>query len=403
MKVRSITCFCHPGDPDFPDHLAAFSQIVKQSRRDLEDAGWEIQSVRLATVPFNQYLNPKQAVDQVCELEQLAYEHGFEYISIGPARLTDISDYQLIPEILAKTTRIFANAFLSHHHLGISIPSIQACAQLIKQAATITSDGFTNLRFCAMSRVRPFTPFFPAAYAYGYPAFSIAVQAADAAVQIFSNSDDLNEARERLINEFDNASAQIGKVTTGTACELGIPFKGFDFSLAPVPEDWCSLGKAIEELAGASIGRMGTFTAAAILAETLERGHWQRAGYNGLMLPVLEDSTLAARSADNQLSLKDLLLFSTVCGTGLDTVPLPGDITVEAIESLLLDLAALSLRHNKPLTARLMPIPDKKAGEPTSFDFEFFANGKILDLPAKHLSHLLTKSQWIQIREHGLK
>ena len=75
------------------------------------------------------------------------------------------------------------------------------------------------------------------------------------------------------------------------------------------------------------------------------------------MLPVLEDSTLAARSETGLLSVKDLLMYSSVCGTGLDTVPLPGDITQEMIESLLLDIAALSLRLDKPLTARLMPVP----------------------------------------------
>ena len=34
--------------------------------------------------------------------------------------------------------------------------------------------------------------------------------------------------------------------------------------------------------------------------------------------------------------------------------------------ALLLDVAALALRLNKPLTARLMPIPGKKAGRNTN-------------------------------------
>jgi len=100
------------------------------------------------------------------------------------------------------------------------------------------------------------------------------------------------------------------------------------------------------------------------------------------MLPVLEDSVLAARSVEGSFSIKDLLMYSAVCGTGLDTVPLPGDITVDEIEPLLMDIAALSLRLNKPLTARLMPIPNLKSGEMTQFDFDFFKNGKILDFPA---------------------
>ena len=45
------------------------------------------------------------------------------------------------------------------------------------------------------------------------------------------------------------------------------------------------------------------------------------------MLPLLEDSVLARRAAERPMSLHELLLYSAVCGTGLDTIPLPGDIS----------------------------------------------------------------------------
>jgi uncharacterized protein (UPF0210 family) len=116
------------------------------------------------------------------------------------------------------------------------------------------------------------------------------------------------------------------------------------------------------------------------------------------MLPVLEDSILATRSVEDSYSIKDLLLYSVVCGTGLDTVPLPGDITTFEIEPLLMDIAALSLRLDKPLTARLMPVPGLKSGEMTQFDFDFFKNGKILDYPATRLGGALSASDWIEIQ-----
>ena len=90
------------------------------------------------------------------------------------------------------------------------------------------------------------------------------------------------------------------------------------------------------------------------------------------MFPVLEDSVLAERSKQQILTIKDLLLYSTVCGTGLDTVPLPGNITAPEIASILLDVAALAMRLDKPLTARLMPVPGKFAGEITEYHFEYF-------------------------------
>jgi uncharacterized protein (UPF0210 family) len=104
------------------------------------------------------------------------------------------------------------------------------------------------------------------------------------------------------------------------------------------------------------------------------------------MMPVLEDSVLAARAAEGVLTVKDLLLYSAVCGAGLDTVPLPGDVSTDQVAALLLDVAALALRLNKPLTARLMPIPGKRAGDEVAFAFAYFARGGVLSLEAESLT-----------------
>ncbi|MFX1425094.1 MAG: DUF711 family protein, partial [Promethearchaeota archaeon] len=73
-----------------------------------------------------------------------------------------------------------------------------------------------------------------------------------------------------------------------------------------------------------------------------------------------------------------LLLYATMCGAGLDVVPLPGDITEKEIFYILLDLCTISLRLNKPLTARLMPIPGRDVGDEVEFDFEYFAPSRII-------------------------
>jgi uncharacterized protein (UPF0210 family) len=106
---------------------------------------------------------------------------------------------------------------------------------------------------------------------------------------------------------------------------------------------------------------------------------YKRVGFNGLMLPVLEDTTLAERNSKGYYDINKLLLYSAVCGTGLDCIPLPGDVSPEQLEAILLDIAALSCRLRKPLTARLMPVPGKSIGEMTAFDFKFFANSRIMD------------------------
>ena len=115
------------------------------------------------------------------------------------------------------------------------------------------------------------------------------------------------------------------------------------------------------------------------------------------MLPVLEDSTLALRAAEGSLSVTELLMFSAVCGAGLDVIPLPGDTSAEEIYPILLDLGALALRLNKPLTALLMPLPGKKAGDVTEFDFGYFANSRVMPLRTQKLSGLMTGSEKITL------
>jgi len=151
------------------------------------------------------------------------------------------------------------------------------------------------------------------------------------------------------------------------------------------------------------VGWHGSLASAAILTEAIDRADFPHTGFCGLMLPVLEDATLAKRAADGSLSVKDLLMFSAVCGTGLDTVPLPGSVSAEQLQAVLIDLASLALRLDKPLTARLMPVPGKKAGDETEFDFPFFANSKVMALDAHPLGKPMRGLDRIQLKHRRVK
>jgi uncharacterized protein len=155
----------------------------------------------------------------------------------------------------------------------------------------------------------------------------------------------------------------------------------------------------VEKMGVPKIGLHGSLAAAALLTEAIERADFPHIGFSGFMQPVLEDSVLAKRAAEGTLTIKDALLYSAVCGTGLDTIPLPGDTTAEEIAPLLLDLCALSLRLDKPLTARLMPVPGKKAGDTTNFDFAFFANSKVMALDSEPLLHPFAGRETLQLQK----
>jgi uncharacterized protein (UPF0210 family) len=383
MKIRSITCFGGKKNLGDDKTLSNFEQLVKKGKTTFQQIGIEVQSARLASVPFMEFFpidQPSKWSGQAQGLEARSMQAGFNYLSLGCAKPEKSALFPFLGEILEATKNTFVSALIADPVSGISLPALQQTAKVIQAAMTIEKDGFANLRFAALANVKPFTPFFPAAYSQGnQSSFALAIQGADEVLTVFQNASSLNQARSDLLDVLQKSTSMIEKICMEMERTYGVKFRGIDLSPAPFPDEFCSIGKAIESLGISTLGNAGSLTAVTFLADILQRGNWKKTGFNGIMLPVLEDSYLAQRSAQGSVNVYDFLMYSAVCGTGLDTVPLPGNITAQEIEPLLLDMAALALRLDKPLTARLMPIPGKQAGDLTEFKFDYFANGRVLD------------------------
>lgn len=403
MKIRSITYFCNPRFPLDEKILQAAGDFLAQAKAAYESAGYEVQTTRLATIPFPRLLGESQIeqLPKIAEtLASLLPQVGIAYASLGPALPESPRSYELIPDAIAASENIFfggvmagkADSELSDSKIYMA--AVRACAEIIVKCAPLDPNGFANLRFAALANVPAGAPFFPAAYHDANAdesSFAIATESADLAVEAFANAQTLEGGRQALIREIEKHGQAIAKVATTRLWY--VPFGGIDFSLAPFPDDAHSLGNAVERMGIPKIGLHGSLAAAAILTEAVDRADFPHTGFSGFMQPVLEDSVLAKRAAEGTLTIKDALLYSAVCGTGLDTVPLPGDTSAEEITPLLLDLSALAMRLDKPLTARLMPIPGKQAGDVTSFDFGFFANSKVMKLESAPLGRSFATSE----------
>jgi uncharacterized protein (UPF0210 family) len=359
MKIRSITFFDNPGYPLGKFHVNAEVFITKAKEIFLSNKV-KVQSVRYATPPFAELLpdlSEKEFLSYAVELEQILSKIGYDYISLGPALPELPMSYSIIPKVIQNTEITFCSGLMTHPEKGLSLPAVRSCGQVIHRLAKLDPNGFDNLYFAALGNVPPGTPYFPAAYHHdGEASFSIAVEAADLAVSAFSGSSSFPDAQTELIHLIEEYGNKIGALAEELAKYTGSSFDGIDYSLAPFPDDSCSLGNALEETGIQSLGDQGSLAAAAFLAHTIDKAKFHRIGFSGLMLPVLEDSVLARRAGEGSLTIKDMLLYSTVCGTGLDTIPLPGDASSQQLSALLFDLGALSLRLDKPLTARLMPL-----------------------------------------------
>lgn len=379
MNLRSLTGFLTYASLD-DTHLRALDDLISTARNALP-----IQTARLA-LPQPPRLD--DLTHWARDLQATCRAHHIDYVSLG-ALHGDDSLLDVILTVLANTDAVFASAHIATRDHGISLTAIQRAARVMRYLAETTPQGFGNLRFAALANVSPHSPFFPAAYHDGgAPAFAFATEGAALAVEAFQDAKTLDDARTRLITAIERASENITRVANDLAARFGFRFVGIDFSFAPYPDAARSIGAAIERALGAPFGEHGTLFITAFITDCIQRARFLRTGFCGVMFPVLEDATLAARTP--AFTLNDLLLYATVCGTGLDTIPLPGDTSEDALAAILLDLATLAIKLNKPLTARLMPIPSLRAGDETAFDFEYFARARVMDVRARALKIFAT-------------
>jgi uncharacterized protein (UPF0210 family) len=383
-KVRAITAFVRLDRAHYQQQIQETLKFLRQAKTAFEKSGCEVETIRITTQPFPEYthgMTDEQVLAFFRDYDALAVKEGFD-AALGPAMVSEADDpheAELLAKIIANSKTLEGSVFIAGEN-GIHWKSIHAAAGVIKylEANTLHSQG--NFSFTAASLVPSGTPFYPASYFTGEgKQFAVGLQSANVVSEVFASTKSPNEAEERLTNTLGVYAAQIEKTAVEISIASGWKYGGLDLSPAPLLD--VSIGRAIENFLGAPVGSSGTITAAAIITRALKAIPVRQAGYSGLMLPVLEDTVLAQRWSEGRLSIDSLLSYSAVCGTGLDTIPLPGDVTPEQLERILGDVASLSVKWHKPLSARLQPATGKKPGETTEFDDPFLVNAKIQPLP----------------------
>jgi uncharacterized protein (UPF0210 family) len=380
MKIRTITAGCNLSNSsiDKTEHLLdKIVTDIKTIKDFFIDQRYHVQTTRLSTQPWEEYATTQQELDQICSALQSLCPDSIDYFNIGPVSTLDKID--LLPSFLKSYPQGFCTVNLLKQH-KIQHDLVWKTAELIKKISTYDTKGFTNLQFAALCNVKSNTPFYPASYHKGTPSFGIGFENSDIIYNVCSKSSSYEEAFQLLNKTLTKEYQKIEKLSRKISKKTHLKFYGIDASISPSVHPKESFVYGVEQLPFLNyFGGPATLTAARLITSVLQQLPITHCGYNGLMLPVLEDSGLATRNREGKLSLTKLLLYSSVCGTGLDTIPLPGDISVEALNGILLDVASLSAKLDKPLSARLMPIPLKKAGEDTEFSFEYFENTTVMN------------------------
>lgn len=381
MKIRTITTgvtFKSPKDFDKIKPLAEFNQKAKTF---FEENGYEVQTTRIATNSWQEYLQATTSAEllgQIRKVEEICCGLDVGFFNIGYAGTPEA--IEILPEIIRSTSLISCSGRIGDLESGIDSENLGASARVIKRISEVTENGEGNFRFCAWCNCKAGIPFFPAAYHEGENSFSIGLENSDLAMRAFSASKNLLEAEQNLRSIVEEELRKVQDVAQQVSIEFNIRFRGIDATLAPSLEENESLAFAYETLGIGKFGQPGTLAISAVITGVLKSLSVKTCGFSGLMLPVCEDIGLARRASERTFNLTDLLLYSAVCGCGLDLVPLPGDVAVEKIEAILLDMARLAITLDKPLSARLLLAPGKKAGEMTRFNSPYLIDCKVLEV-----------------------
>lgn len=387
--IRTITFGIDEAHPLTSAAIERAAFTLREASTRYEAAGYEIQTVRLSTRPIFDDLAdwpPVELLNYARELQHMLDDYGLSFCSIGTAMAArpdfPLEKIHVIADLLAATSALNATVQLATVRYGLRAAAALPTAEVIKRLAAETQEGFGNFRFAMLSCVEAGGPFFPSAYHSGPASLSLGLQGAGIIAEALRNlrADESSPLDLAFVSERVKAAIieQVQPVVM-LADELGaahgLIFGGIDLSPAPLGED--SITAAMELCGYGPFGTTGTLAVSAAVTAALRNTGMlplPTCGYCGLMLPVLEDAALGRRWEEGYVNAHQLLLYSAVCGTGLDTLPLSGDITAGEIAHLLLDVATLALRLNKPLSARLFPVPGKRSGERTSFTSPYLTN-----------------------------
>jgi uncharacterized protein (UPF0210 family) len=383
IRVRAITAGVAPRSLSDLSRVEFALAMLERAKRRLKDAGYEVQTVRVATSALLAGLSASaraSSLEALRAMDRLA-KAGGAVLSVGPVITRDAPDPELaawVAEAVRTTEATSFSAVIASPSGGVHAKATRTAADIILALSRVTQTGAGNFRFAAAANVPAGTPFFPVAWHEGTESIAVGMETPRLLRHAVGDRHDAASAQQRIRQALDAELAPVERLMKGFAGEEKRRYLGIDTSPAPGMDS--SIGEALEAITGVPFGAPSTLNACAAVTAAIKALDVATCGYCGLMLPVLEDPVLAKRGAEGRFGLQDLLLYSSVCGTGLDVVPVPGDVASEDVERVLRDVATLSDRLRKPLSARLFPIPGKAAGDSVAFDDPFLTGSVVLPI-----------------------
>ena len=397
-RLRTISFFLtlHKDKTQWEDALYSVKRDVDLLLPAVQKAGYTLQSIRVITNPFGEYLDltnlqtAKADLQYLTELLNKFNESGIRLrFAIGAARNKE--EIALLPELIAAygdLCNACVNVPLDENGV-LDNELIEQSVYAVQRIANITPRGEGNFNFTVNFNCKPFIPYFPAGYHLSHlpNSFVIGLETPDLLVEVLKSvpksphNQFYADCYRAMLQALQYHVDQVLEMLSAVKLSGKFEFAGIDSSAAPSKN--CSSITKIYELMGLPyFGAVGSVEVSALLTKVFKS--IQRVplvGFSGLMLAVTEDLGLAEGTQKQYFDIRALLTYSAVCGIGLDTVPVAGNAKAESIAAIMRDTGTMAFRLNKPLTVRLFPIPNKVAGEISEFESDDLCNCRLLHIP----------------------
>ncbi len=398
-KIRTITSFL-----TFSKDKSTWEEKIKEASlfggdlsKEFNQKGYTVQSIRIVTNAFGEYLDTstlQSAIKDMQFLSDLLKSDSMPDIrirfAIGEAKTSN--EIEMLPILVQRfgdLCNVCVNVGVDELGVPDAIKTLE-CAKVVKEIAKITPNGEGNFNFTINYNCKPLIPYFPASYhnSNDEDCFALGLETPDllvVALKSLPEEKDHNKnwqsSYEIMSNSLQYHINDILKIVHNFKHNFKRKFAGIDTSAAPSKN--CSSMVDVYKLLGVPyFGASGTIEASALLTKVFKaQKGCELIGFSGLMLAVVEDEGLALATKNNEFEIRSLLTYSSVCGIGLDTVPIEGNTSVEKIADICRDTGTMAFRLNKPLTVRLFPVPGLKAGDITKFESDDLCNSAVLLVP----------------------
>jgi uncharacterized protein (UPF0210 family) len=398
-KIRTITSFLSLSKDKslWEQQIKNIAFFAKSLTINFNNANYEVQSIRIVTNAFGEYLDTSSLENTIKDMELLqnilknpSMPNIRIRFAIGEAKTEN--EIKMIPELINKfgdLSNICVNIEIDE--LGtVNDKKTKLCANIVKQIGETTPRGEGNFNFTVNYNCKPLIPYFPASYhnSLDDDCFVIGLETPDLLVEALKTIPDEQNHNVKWKKSYKIMSKSLQyhidnilDIVNNFEHKNKTKFKGIDTSAAPSKN--CSSMVDIYKLLNVPyFGASGTIEASSLLTKVFKGiKNCELVGFSGLMLAVIEDTGLAEATKKNLFDIRSLLTYSSVCGIGLDTVPIEGDTSIDKISDIMRDTGAMAFRLNKPLTVRLFPLPNLKAGDITSFQSDDLCNSAVLNIP----------------------